>query len=109
MGMREIRRVPPGFEHPRDEQGNFIPLYDGLDYLSRLADWYQKNQMWNEGYTEDYSLSLKLLGPGSLPRRTYWKPKDDEKRKFLRYEDWSGSSVKSFTSPIVVEGNRFSF
>jgi len=25
---REIRRVPPGWEHPRDEQGRHIPLFD---------------------------------------------------------------------------------
>lgn len=25
---REIRRVPPGWEHPRDERGRHIPLFD---------------------------------------------------------------------------------
>jgi len=25
---REIRRVPPGWEHPRDERGSYIPLFD---------------------------------------------------------------------------------
>lgn len=25
---REVRRVPPDWEHPRDARGNFLPMYD---------------------------------------------------------------------------------
>lgn len=28
---REVRRVPKGWEHPRDENGNYIPLHDQSD------------------------------------------------------------------------------
>lgn len=26
----EVRRVPPNWTHPKDEKGNYIPLFDGL-------------------------------------------------------------------------------
>ncbi len=38
---REIRRVPPGWQHPKDERGNYLALYDN-DYESELADYQQR-------------------------------------------------------------------
>lgn len=37
---REVRRVPPGWEHPRDERGDYVPLYDGAD-LARDVEEYE--------------------------------------------------------------------
>jgi hypothetical protein len=36
---REIRRVPPGWGHPRDDRGRFIPLFDGARYEEDLIEW----------------------------------------------------------------------
>lgn len=36
---REIRRVPRGWQHPRDERGHFKPLYDE-DYQSACQKWW---------------------------------------------------------------------
>lgn len=29
---REVRRVPAEWQHPKDERGRYIPLFDGKDY-----------------------------------------------------------------------------
>jgi len=34
---REIRQVPPDWEHPRDEKGHYRPLYDGTQ-LTRIIE-----------------------------------------------------------------------
>jgi hypothetical protein len=34
---REVRRIPRGWQHPRDAKGRFLPLLPA-DYLSRLSD-----------------------------------------------------------------------
>lgn len=38
---REIRRVPMDWEHPKDERGYFIPLFD-RDYESVGLEWERK-------------------------------------------------------------------
>ena len=44
MGL-EIRRVPPGWEHPTDERGEHIPVLDedyesaGLGWVAELLAW----------------------------------------------------------------------
>ncbi len=35
---REIRRVPPTWEHPKDERGHYRAIYD-TDYETRSAEW----------------------------------------------------------------------
>lgn len=35
---REVRRVPPNWEHPRNEDGRYIPLYDQT-YESARREW----------------------------------------------------------------------
>lgn len=38
---REIRRVPPDWEHPKDDDDNYIPLFD-IDYQSAAEEWIKK-------------------------------------------------------------------
>ena len=45
---REIRRVPPGWEHPRNESGNFIPLLDE-DYHTAATKWVAGFLAWEVG------------------------------------------------------------
>lgn len=49
---REIRRVPKGWDHPRDENGNFKPLYD-LDYETASEKWLADCLAWSRGEHED--------------------------------------------------------
>ena len=38
---REIRRVPEDWQHPKDESGHYLALYDS-DYESELADYQRR-------------------------------------------------------------------
>lgn len=49
---REIRRVPPDWEHPLDDRGHYIPLYDG-DLVERERGWVEEWQLWQEGKHPD--------------------------------------------------------
>jgi len=50
---REIRRVPPGWEHPRDRKGNYRPLYNRT-YDEALADWREYEDVDPEPNPEYY-------------------------------------------------------
>lgn len=45
---REIRRVPPNWEHPKDEKGNFIPMID-KDYDSEAEEWIRNFDLHRQG------------------------------------------------------------
>lgn len=36
---REVRRVPAYWQHPADEKGAFIPLFDGAQYKHDIENW----------------------------------------------------------------------
>jgi hypothetical protein len=44
---REVRMVPAGWEHPADEDGDSIPLFDGFN--KALAQWDEANDAWERG------------------------------------------------------------
>jgi hypothetical protein len=45
---REIRRVPPGWQHPRYSNGRYKPLYDKT-YADALAEWKRDKKLWEQG------------------------------------------------------------
>jgi hypothetical protein len=46
---REIRRVPKGWQHPKDERtGRYIPLHDH-DYESAAREWIADLMAWENG------------------------------------------------------------
>ena len=49
---REIRRVPKGWEHPRDEGGKYIPMFD-QSYDDAAKEWL-------EGLMAIFALRLSL-------------------------------------------------
>lgn len=48
---REIRRVPSGWNHPRDERGRYQPLYD-YDFETEAAKWKEGFRQWEAGTHE---------------------------------------------------------
>lgn len=68
---REIRRVPPSWQHPiRDENKSrsFIPLYD-KEYESEANDWMKNAILWSNGTHPDQAKEVA--------------------RKYKFYWDWS--------------------
>lgn len=49
---REVRRVPADWQHPRDESGYHIPLFDG--YTKRVERWDREKAEWDAGTRPAY-------------------------------------------------------
>lgn len=59
---REIRRVPAGWQHPTDDDGDYIPLFDGsLHFGHPLSAWQrswdEQAAAWAEGRHPDQALA----------------------------------------------------
>lgn len=46
---REIRRVPPNWEHPRKRNGEYESLYDGSLYQEMSKEWHESYLLWVKG------------------------------------------------------------
>lgn len=51
---REIRRVPPNWEHPRDSEGHHIALLD-QDYRTAAHEWHRNFLAWDAHTHEDWA------------------------------------------------------
>jgi hypothetical protein len=71
---REVRMVPPGWEHPRYSDGSYIPLFAG-PFSLRLAEWERGYRKWQAG--KRWCFENK------------WVPIED-KYKGMAYEEWDG-------------------
>lgn len=111
---RSIRRVPTGWEHPKDKQGYYIPLLEG-PFSKRLMEWEEGNRQWNLGFREDWSNGGWKSLDGTEQAETYsdWageKPEqkdympewpESEKTMFMMYEDTSeGTPISPAFSTI---------
>lgn len=76
---REIRRVPKGWEHPKDESG-FIAMYDE-DYDSACREWWVEACQWHRSMNPD-------------------KENEGNRKEFPWYWDWDGNppDKKSYRS-----------
>ena len=45
---RELRKVPAGWEHPKDENGRYIPMY-GQYYGDVIKEWLEGHKQWEDG------------------------------------------------------------
>jgi len=44
----EVRRVPPGWEHPKDDDGKYLPMLD-VDYETAGQGWVEELMDWEQG------------------------------------------------------------
>ena len=52
---RELRKVPANWEHPKDEKGQYIPMFN-IYYGDLLKEWLAENEAWDNG-TQQTSLA----------------------------------------------------
>jgi len=64
---REIRRVPPNWQHPENEHG-FKPLHD-QSYLEALNEWLENHRQWEAGTHRDLSDGVSKV---VYPHYAYW-------------------------------------
>lgn len=72
---REVRRVPKDWQHPKKENGNYIPLNDGSRFIKDFEHWNKEQSMWLNGFRTEW-------GGGVVPLT------EDEKR--MSYATWAG-------------------
>ena len=70
---RQIRKVPASWEHPKDENGNYIPLFKG-PFSKLLSEWETGNEQWEKGLRDDYNGG--------------WQKLEGDELNFS-YEDWT--------------------
>lgn len=75
---REVRRVPADWQHPKDANRQYIPLFGG-SYSARAATWDLHAAKWAEGLMESFSV------PGE------WVSNATYSADYLTYEDWNGA------------------
>lgn len=110
---REIRRVPENWEHPRNEEGGYQPLFDE-SFEEAAAEWKAGFQKW-ESDQDDFKKSFRRddgsayefwEGHSSPPDREYYRPnwKPEERTHYQMYETTSEGSPISpvFATPEEV-------
>lgn len=88
---REIRRVPADWQHPKDDKGRYISLFDGNNLKEAQAYWDDGAVLWKQGKRRDTPNERKpdhvswyawmLTGPVVPIERKYLK---------LPYDEWDG-------------------
>lgn len=76
---REIRRVPKGWEHPRDDQGRFNALSDETFEVAS-KEWWEAAVKWNSGDVSEHEKGARKKYPwywqwaGSTPDEDSYRP-----------------------------------
>lgn len=100
---REVRRVPANWQHPKNDKGRYVPLFDGAKFEERLASYDKEAQKWADGFRLDYYTGSWIpLGEeqkcltysslvGERPDPKDYMPiwNDEERTHFMMYEDTS--------------------
>jgi len=51
---RQARWVPKDWEHPKDENGEYVPLLDHAFFVKLVACWDEGAHKWTEGFRSDH-------------------------------------------------------
>ncbi|MBU3625913.1 hypothetical protein ICN48_06655 [Polynucleobacter sp. JS-Safj-400b-B2] len=99
---REVRRVKKDWQHPKDRDGRYLPLYDGAEFSERAARWDEGAQKWAEGLrldpqgnwislTEDQRGKPYSSWDGERPDPKDYMPlwSDNERTYLMMYENTS--------------------
>lgn len=92
---REIRRVPLDWEHPKDEHGSYMRLYD-KDYESAGVEWEKEYDLWQQGQhpdqlSETWGNHLKEHG-----YRFFWEWSSPPDKEYYRERKWSDEEAMGY-------------
>lgn len=92
---REIRRVPPNWEHPRDRFGNYKPIFD-QDYETAAQEWmqalldFEADKNGEKTKATERGIKFYWDWDGMPPDLDYYRPKwEQEATHYQIYEDVS--------------------
>ncbi len=102
---REIRKVPASWEHPKDEDGNYRPLYDRV-FATAASEWKTGFAEWERGLRPKYCSTPDLEYweyEGRPPEREAYRPQwsDAERTHFQFYETVSEGTPLSPPMPTI--------
>jgi len=101
---REIRRVPPGWEHPKPD-GVYTPLRDE-GYETVAAEWTRDNELWQKGEHPDQAGRDDRPARfkdwyGSFPNRSCYRPEWTEEP--THYQIYETVSEGTPASPVFAD------
>jgi hypothetical protein len=100
---REVCKVPPHWNHPRDERGEYKSMYAHRSFEEDVAEWKAGYAKWEEGEHPDYcgeeDKSLEFWEFHGMPPadREMYHPWKDEEATW--YQLWQTVSEGSPVSP----------
>lgn len=101
---REIRRVPPNWEHPRDVNGNLLPTHNRF-YGDACDEWVSNFRLWEQGEHPDqkrYPNTPKYYWEwdNPPPDKTYYLPEKWTADQATCYQIYETVTEGTPTSPI---------
>jgi hypothetical protein len=94
---REIRRVPEGWEHPKDDKGHYKPMYDET-FDEAFEEWSKGYYLWKEGKHPDQKDYPYQEWAGSPPDPEYYRPVFQ--KEATHYEIYETVSEGTPVSPV---------
>ena len=77
---REVRRVPPGWEHPRKD-GHLVPLDTG--FAKKHAEWIRDRDLWAQGLYLDFHTNLPVKYEGEPMPFEEWATDEPKPGNFM--------------------------
>lgn len=90
---REIRKVPPGWEHPKDDKGHYKPLFDE-SYDEAAKEWLKECMDFKP--TEDCKYYWEWTD--NPPDKEYYRPEFEKEP--THYQIYETVSEGTPTSPV---------
>lgn len=87
---REVRMVPANWEHPKNEQGQYISLFDG-SFSKCVAEWDEEDTQWKNGFCRSFRSNNKWEPKTAEMTGTFadWDGERPEKKDYM--PDWSNA------------------
>jgi hypothetical protein len=76
---RQLRRVAANWQHPKNQNGYYIPLFD-RNFSEELAIWNIHKGQWDKGLRDDH--------------KGGWQPKQGDEIN-MPFEEWYGNKPKA--------------
>lgn len=84
---REVRRVPEGWDHPRDKQGRLIPLLDE-SFAAAAADWKERFTAWESRTGDDWERAALYYAEAGRAPGEFWEWDGDPPDRDRHRPDW---------------------
>ena len=100
---REVRKVPENWEHPKNDNGRYQPMFDE-SYKENADEWLKNCILWSKGEHPDQDEKTRCKyfweWGGGPPDEQYYRPhwKEEERTHIQMYETCSeGTPI----SPVI--------